>query len=282
MQENKESPLVSVIIPTYNSSRTLEKSLISIKNQHYENIEILVIDNNSKDNTKEIAIKYTPNVFNKWPERTAQKNYWIEQANWEYIFFVDSDMELEKNVIQDCINLYEKNKNIWWICIPEKSIWEWFFVKIRDFERSFYIWTSIESARFFELNNVKKVWWFEEDLIFFEESLLPQKIEARLWKSCKYKINSYINHNEWEIDLIKWLSKKFYYGKSLDKYKKKVKEIWIQETWNNQMWIMSRYMIFLKNKRFYTKPFLAIWVLILKTLEFWSWALGLIFSKIKK
>lgn len=41
-------------------------------------------------------------------------------------------------------------------------------------------------------------------------------------------------------------------------------------------------MIFLKNKRFYTKPILAIWVLILKTLEFWSGALGLIFSKIRK
>jgi len=277
----ENSPLISIIIPTYNSSNTIEKCLISIKNQSYNNYEILVIDNNSKDNTKEISLKYTSNVFNKWPERTFQKNYWIEKSNWNYIFFVDSDMQLDSNILKDCIELYKNSKNIWWICIPEISIWEWFFVKVRDYERSFYWNTSIESARFFLLEDVKNVWWFEEDLIFFEESLLPQKIEAKLKKSTKFRIQSYISHNEWDIKLFKWLSKKFYYWKSLNDYKIKVKEIWIKETWNNQMWIISRYMIFLKNKRFYKKPVLAICVITLKTLEFWSWALGLIFSKIK-
>lgn len=260
----------------------MEKCLESIKSQSYENIEIIVVDNNSKDNTKEIAFKYTEKVFNKWPERTAQKNYWIEKSNWKYVFFVDSDMELTPWVVKECIILFEKNEKIWWICIPENSVWNWFFVKIRDFERSFYSGTSVESARFFTLEDVKKVWGFEEDLIFFEESLLLQKIESKLWRACKYKINNYIHHHEWEIKLIQWLSKKFYYGKSLDDYKKKVKEIWIEETWNNQMGIMNRYMIFLKNKRFYKKPILAISVLILKTLEFGSGALWLVFSKIIK
>lgn len=282
MQENLQNPLVSVIIPTYNSSVTIENTLKSIKKQSYDNIEIIVVDNNSKDNTKEISLKYTDKVFNKWPERTAQKNYWIEKSNWKYIFFVDSDMELTNEVIKECVILYENTENIWWICIPENSVWEWFFVKIRDFERSFYDWTSVESARFFKLEYVRKVWWFEEDLIFFEESLLPQKIESKLNKSCKFRINSYIHHNEWDINIIKWLSKKFYYGKSLYEYKQKVKEIWIEQTWNDQMWILSRYLIFLKSKRFFTKPILAFWVLWLKTLEFWSGALGLIYSKIKK
>jgi len=191
-------------------------------------------------------------------------------------------MELEKEVINNCVKLYNENKNIWWICIPERSVWNWFFVKIRDFERSFYSGSSIESARFFKLEDVKNIWWFEEDLIFFEESLLPQKIEAKLNKTCKFRINSYINHNEDDIKLNKWLSKKFYYGKSLDEYKKKVKEIGIEETWSNQMGIINRYMIFLKNKRFYTKPVLAIWVLFLKTLEFGSGGFGLVFSKFKK
>ncbi len=59
-----ENPLVSVIIPTYNSSRTLEKCLESIKNQTYKNVEIIVVDNNSTDNTKEIAKKYTGKAYN--------------------------------------------------------------------------------------------------------------------------------------------------------------------------------------------------------------------------
>lgn len=57
-------PLVSVIIPTYNSARTLETTLKSIKKQTYQNIEIIVVDNNSKDTTKKIAEKYADSVYN--------------------------------------------------------------------------------------------------------------------------------------------------------------------------------------------------------------------------
>jgi len=53
----KNFPKISVIVPTYNSSRTIEKCLKSIKNQTYQNIEIIVIDNNSSDNTLKIAKK---------------------------------------------------------------------------------------------------------------------------------------------------------------------------------------------------------------------------------
>ncbi len=287
-----EKPLISVIIPTYNSEKFIWKCLESIKNQipfaqlnnvelKGDFIEIIVVDNNSKDKTKEIALKYTKNFFNKWPERTTQKNYWIEKAKWKYVCFIDSDMELSPQIISECVNLFSENENIWWICIPEKSFWKWLFVKIRDFERSFYGKTNIESARFFKLEDVKSVWGFEEDLIFFEESLLPQKIEAKLNKSCKLRIKSYILHNEWDISMWKWFAKKFYYGKSLDKYKKKVQEIGITEIGNNQMGIFHRYMIFLKSKRFYTKPCLALWVLALKTLEFGSGALWLFCNNIK-
>jgi glycosyltransferase involved in cell wall biosynthesis len=58
-------PLVSIVIPTKNSARTLEKCLVSIKNQAYENIEIIVVDNYSTDGTYEIAGKYTTKVFQK-------------------------------------------------------------------------------------------------------------------------------------------------------------------------------------------------------------------------
>lgn len=271
--------LVSVIIPTYNSSRTIEKCLESIKNQDFPDIEIIVVDNFSTDDTFDIAQRYTQNAFQKWPERTAQKNYGIEKASGEYLCFIDSDMTLDEKIISECVSLWESEKNIWGICIPEKTVWEGFFVQVRDFERSFYEWTSVESARFFLKDNVVQVWWFEEDLIFFEESLLPQKIESKLWKSTKYRIESFISHDESGIKLWKWLKKKYYYGQSLQHYKRKVTELGIMETWEGQMGIIGRYMIFLKNPRFYKKPILAFSVLLLKTWEFGSGALWLIFSK---
>jgi probable beta-1,3-galactosyltransferase len=62
-------------------------------------------------------------------------------------------------------------------------------------------------------------------LIFFEESLLPQKITQRLDKDCQVSINATINHHESRVSLYDWLKKKFYYGKSLSIYQKKVQEL---------------------------------------------------------
>jgi len=45
----KDNPLVSVVIPTYNSEKTLAKCLESIKNQTYKNVELIVVDNYSRD-----------------------------------------------------------------------------------------------------------------------------------------------------------------------------------------------------------------------------------------
>jgi len=276
-----KSALVSIIIPTYNSSKTIWECLKSIKEQSYENIEIIVVDNNSRDNTKEIAKKYTEKVFNKWPERTAQKNYWIEKAKWKYLLLIDWDMSIDEELIEDCVNIMEKALDkAGWVCIPVVDIWNSFWVKVIAFERSFYKNTNIEAARFLRKDLVEKVWWYK-DIIFYEEFIVPQEI-AKLWYNVKLHTKYNIYHNYWDFTFIWNLKKKFYYGKSLDEYKKKVKEIWIEETWEWQMWVINRYMIFLKNKRFYKRPILALWVLVLKTLEFGSWGLGLIFSKFKK
>ncbi len=275
-------PLISIIIPTKNSALTLEDCLVSLKHQSYENIEIIVIDNHSIDATPEIAKKYADVYMQKWPERTAQKNAGIELAKGEYIVFIDSDMVLETEVMTECQDIMGWDAKIWGVCIPERSIWEWFFVQIRAFERSFYIGASVESARFFRREDVKKVGGFEEDIIFFEESLLPQKIESQLWLDCNVHTTSYISHQEGNIRLSSWLRKKFYYGKSLGTYQKKVQALWNIERGENQMNILERYMIFLKDKRFYTKPIFALGVLILKTLEFGAGGIWFISEKLTR
>jgi len=224
-----KNPLVSVIIPTYNSSKTIGSCLQSIKNQNYKNIEIIVIDNNSVDNTKQISEKYTNKVFNKWPERTAQKNYWIEKSNWEYLLLIDWDMSIDKELIWDCVDRIQSEKKWAWVCIPVVDIWKSFWVKVIAFERSFYKNTNIEAARFLRKDLVKKVWWYK-NIIFYEEFIVPQEI-AQLWYNVKLHTNYNIYHNYWDFTFIWNLKKKFYYWKSLDDYKEKIKEIWIQEIW---------------------------------------------------
>ncbi len=169
----------------------------------------------------------------------------------------------------------KNDKGIGGIIIPEKSIGNSSWTKVRDFERSFYAGTEIESARFFKKDLAKKVNGFDEDIIFFEETILPQKIES-LGYNVKQRIKAEILHHEENFSLWKWLKKKFYYGKNASKYKEK-----FGEYADKQMDIFYRFSIFLKNKRFYSKPSLTLGVIILKILEYFSAGLGYLASKVK-
>ena len=82
---NRKNPLVSILIPLFNSSKYISDTLNSCINQSYKNIEIIVVDNNSTDSTKEIAKRYTDKVFNIGPERTAQKKFWDKSCQWKVL-----------------------------------------------------------------------------------------------------------------------------------------------------------------------------------------------------
>lgn len=199
-----------------------------------------------------------------------------KKASGKYVCFIDSDMELTKNVIEECVNLIERDRKIGGIIISERSVGNSFWVKARDFERSFYAGTEIESARFFRKDLAEKVGGFAEDIIFFEESTLPQRIE-KLGCDVKARINAEILHHEENFFIWNWLKKKFYYGKSASNYKEKY-----DNYASKQMSILRRTSIFLKNRRFYSKPLLALGVMTLKLLEYFSAGLGFLASKVKQ
>ena len=196
----------------------------------------------------------------------------IQKSKGEFVLSIDSDMSLRNNVIEQCIKQIHKNKKIGAVIIPERSIGDNFWVKVRDFERSFYADTQIESARFFKKELIKKVGGYDENLVFFEESTLPQKIE-KIGYNVKARIDAEILHHE-ELVISKWMKKKYYYGKSAQKYKEKYNKYLYEQT--N---IFYRYSIFLKNKRFYSKPIIAFGLIILKFLEYTSAGIGYLIGK---
>lgn len=235
-----------------------------------------MIDKNSSDRTAEIAEGFGAMIFKLNSERTVAKNFGLKNAIGKYVCFIDSDMELTRNVIEECVNLIGKDGKIGGIIVPEKSIGKSFWVKVRDFERSFYSGTEIESARFFRKDLAEKVNGFDEDIIFFEESTLSQKIE-KIGYSVKPRTNVEILHHEDDFSLWKWLKKKFYYGKTAFKYKEK-----FGEHAHKQTSVFCRFSIFFRNKKFYFKPLLALSVIVLKILEYFSAALGYLTSNLKK
>jgi glycosyltransferase involved in cell wall biosynthesis len=257
---------VSVIIPTKNSDRTLRRCLESIRRQTFQNLELLVVDDKSKDDTINIAKEFKATIFTIEGERTTAKNFASKRASGDFLLFLDSDMILEPTVIEECV-VAIKPADVGGIIIPEKSIGSGFWIRVRDFERSFYFGTKIESARFFRSREVLKVGGFDEDVITYEESTLPQKIEKNGLKTNR-RVSSFILHDEGNFNLKKWLKKKRYYSSTTNTYMQRYTQYSI-----HQMSISYRVGIYLRNGnwiRLLKRPDLALGLIILKTLELFS------------
>jgi glycosyltransferase involved in cell wall biosynthesis len=107
-------PLVSVILPTYNRAHIISKSVQSVLTQTYHNFEVIVIDDGSTDNTKEIImniackdsrLKYFRNDENKGPSVT--RNVGINLARGELIAFADDDDEWFSDKLEKQVNLLQ-------------------------------------------------------------------------------------------------------------------------------------------------------------------------------
>jgi len=173
----KKNHLVSVVITTKNEERNIKNCLESVKNQTYKNIEIIVVDNNSRDKTKEIAKKYTSKVFDKGPERSAQRNYGVEKSSGEFCLLLDADQILPPKMIYVLISYIDKHPNTVGIQIPEKIIGKGFWIKVRDFEKQFYDDTVIDVARFLSRDAFLKAGSFDLSMTGPEDWDLDRKIK---------------------------------------------------------------------------------------------------------
>jgi len=112
---NEEYPIVSVLILNYNGKKLLEVCLPSLYNQDYKNIELIVIDNNSNDNSVEFVKKYYPDIkiiVNRENLGFSEaNNIGIKQAIGQYIFILNNDTEVDRSCVKNLIEVAEKNKD---------------------------------------------------------------------------------------------------------------------------------------------------------------------------
>ena len=214
--ELKEFPLVSVVITTKNSASAIGECLKSITSQSYpkEKIEIIVVDNYSSDETVSIAQRFTDKIFFKGSERSAQRNFGVQKAQGKYILYLDSDMSLSSSVISECVVKCE-NEGFIALYIPERIMGEGFWIKVRDFERSFYNATVIDCVRFVRRDKFLEIGGFDETLTGPED----WDFERRISQPGKTRIiGASLYHNEGKFSLKRYLRKKTYYIKTLDRY----------------------------------------------------------------
>lgn len=111
MGEAKE--MISCIIPMYNAEPYIERCIQSVLNQTYKNVEIVVVDDGSKDSSLELVKKLLPSHNIKLVEKTnggvsSARNAGIFEATGEYIFFLDSDDFLPTNSFEILIDVIKQ------------------------------------------------------------------------------------------------------------------------------------------------------------------------------
>ena len=102
---------ISIIIPAYNAAKYIKRCIISLLNQTYKNIEIIVVNDGSTDNTLDILKNYDIKVINQENLGVScARNNGLKNCSGDYITFVDSDDYVDKNYIEDIVNILNKYK----------------------------------------------------------------------------------------------------------------------------------------------------------------------------
>jgi len=134
------APLVSVIVPCFNSAKTIRTALNSLLNQTYHKIEIIVVDDASTDETEQVVKSYTDQrvVYHKLPENRGAynaRNLGLKKAKGQYITTHDADDWSHPQKLEVQVNALKSTKGAkasishWVRCTPNLDFYRW---KIED------------------------------------------------------------------------------------------------------------------------------------------------------
>jgi len=205
-------PLVSVVIPTFNSAETIDRCLRSIKDQTYPHIETIIVDRYSWDGTLEKIEKFNTIIFIKGRERSVARNYGAAHAQGLFVFFVDSDMEVNPDVVKKCVDAcLQENADA--VVIPEVSIFARGFIgACRKIENELFREGFFEIPRFFKKEIFLKLGGYDDDLVLGEDNELYTRIQKAGYKT--KKISAKVKHYERERSLKEIVLKAYFYAKS--------------------------------------------------------------------
>jgi len=194
-------PKVSINIATYNSGKTLKKCLDSVKNQTYQNIEIIIMDSYSKDNTLEIAKEFGAKIVFA-PTLSSARKAGADKSIGEYIFILDSDQILEQDVLEKCVKVCE-SEGYDGVTLFEKSlILKGSFVENviaydKEIFHSLHDDDPVKGTaipRFFRASYFKRVEFEKNPPITFEHTIIHHKI-IKMGAKIKF-VEAYIWHHE--------------------------------------------------------------------------------------
>ncbi|MBO5775708.1 MAG: glycosyltransferase [Kiritimatiellae bacterium] len=209
---------LSVVITTRNEADNIA-NCIKPFDAFRDDVEVIVVDNSSTDDTALIAQNAGARVLVKGPERSAQRNLGWRESSSEWVIILDADMILPLKTIEEILALADSSEgsaaDAYWI--PEVRTGEGIRVKARNFERSFYDGTCVDALRLFKRSVLEKTGGYDENLIAGPEDW---DLDVRVLASgakCAV-LGGHLIHNEKRLSFKRMLEKKAYYSKSMAAY----------------------------------------------------------------
>lgn len=207
------STAITIVVPTRNSSRTIESCLASLR-QQTKPCRVIVVDNHSTDDTSRLAAPLAHSILKAGPERSAQRNLGAQAYPAPMVGFIDSDMVLTPNVVAEAWELIEAGAA--GVIVPETTIGSGYWAGVRAFERSLYLGNSnIEAARFFRWDAFKAAGAFDESLTGPEDWRLTDEIRKI---GPVERTTAIIYHDEGSIGFLEACRKKAYYADGLYRF----------------------------------------------------------------
>jgi len=270
-------PLVSIVVPTRDSGKTLVGCLASINRQTYPSIEKIVVDQHSTDDTKVIAEGHGAKVILVAPSKfytppSISRNIGARIASGKYILHVDSDMELPSNVVEECVTRCEA-EGAGAIIMPEMDVCNGFWAKCKALERSMYIGDQhLQAPRFFDRMYFDAIGGYDPTISSGED----WDIHNRIRRVAKVSsIDTAIRHHIGRIDLTRQLEKKYNYGKTIGRYMARYRKHALRQ--------LMPFRIYVRNRRLFAHSFhYGIGLVVLRTLEYFSAGLGSIINKLRE
>lgn len=212
-------PLVSVIVPTRNSARFLERCLNSIRAQTYPCLELIVVDNHSTDETLTIAAKFTKRVLTAGPERSAQVNHGVAASTGEYVYRVDSDFELDRHVVEQCVAAARGGADA--VVVhnsPDATTGR--LARVRKFEIDFYKYDLAQSAaRFVRRTLFLELGGYDEGITAGEDYDFQNRLNAA--GAYTAFIEAEAVHLDEPTRLVPHIAKYYAYGQDFVNFRKK-------------------------------------------------------------
>lgn len=256
---------VSIIIPIYNAMSIISNCVDSILNQTYSNIEVLLVDDGSTDDSKKICRDYEKKdkrvkyLYKNNGGVSSARNYGIKHANGEFVFFIDADDYLDINAIESLLNAYKngciiglKHTNVYSTKkqkVDYKDCYykEDFINNILDGSLKGVIWGFLIS--YDDIKNVcfDENTYFLEDMLFLITLLLKANIKKILFVESQYYYVISDNSITGNSEKTKEKCEKILY--SLDRINEVTEGLYYEKIENKKIILLEKQLRFLVNTK---------------------------------